>query len=657
MATAEPVVAPVSAAVVSAPAVPTPAVPLSKKSRYVPPHLRADKKDVIVVNPEDEMPPPPLKTRAPPAYPHGAHRSPPMQGGMPMAYPNYPPPHMLPPGPPPPMANGGSGSPMLAPSSPPRKPYAPRSQHSPKQIKEDWRNSARVQQPELNPDDLLPPTKQKIPENSARHMANHPARRYDSRRGGGGAGPPRYYGPGPMGPPPPHGHYGPPPDMHLMDEEDMDPNQLMFAKIESQERAEAQGQGGGALDFDDDNPYRKSPFNGPGPGPGPAQLDWAELNEQDHMHHPPPPQHHHPRHSQRRGPPPGPPGPPHAEAHRQRPPRGQQQGYHVKYVRKEDAGKQRQGKAGGQTGGKPKANGYSPSMGSASRYSRQYSSPPTGSAHPPPDALDREHMDMTQYELSGDFQTLSMKAGQHAPRHSNRGRRRDRHRNDRVPPPNPNAPNARNQTILGSLGDKGGKAKDAKHKEQGAGGAGSAASKTSVVVKSKPAPTNWAQAQKAKPKAKQKAKVNASGFLTGFTPRAAKKAATATRGPPPQGALDSSQRPVDAERVSHVLEVLNMTAGDHQSVSMLFRSYDMEFQTLMSVKRRWFVCMDDERRAMHALNVVKHTRFQLRRIDCNARDVQMLKNNVPPAMRAAVKQPQTQPPPQQQQQYVRRQQY
>ena len=79
------------------------AIPLSKKSRYVLPHLRADKKDVIVVNPEDEMPPPPQKQRAPPAYPRGPHqRSPQMQGGMPMPYPNYPPPHMLPLGPPPP---------------------------------------------------------------------------------------------------------------------------------------------------------------------------------------------------------------------------------------------------------------------------------------------------------------------------------------------------------------------------------------------------------------------------------------------------------------------------------------------------------------------------------------------------------------------------
>merc|ERR1712087_137728 len=78
--------------------------------------------------------------------------------------------------------------------------------------------------------------------------------------------------------------------------------------------------------------------------------------------------------------------------------------------------------------------------------------------------------------------------------------------------------------------------------------------------------------------------------------------------------------------------------GDHQAVSVLFRGFGMQFQTLMSVKRRGFVCLEDEGRAMKALNVVKDRRFELRRIDCNARDVQMLKNNVPPPMRMPEKQ-------------------
>merc|ERR1712129_658269 len=147
--------------------------------------------------------------------------------------------------------------------------------------------------------------------------------------------------------------------------------------------------------------------------------------------------------------------------------------------------------------------------------------------------------------------------------------------------------------------------------------------------------------------------VNSSGFLTGFKPRArgAVSQKKVRKGPPSSGgmgmAMDSSVRVVDAEKVGHVLEVLGMSAGDHQSVSVLFRGFEMEIQTLMSVNGRWFVCLDDERLAMKALNVVKHQRFELRRIDCNARDVQMLKNNVPPPLRRKERQ---QAPPQQQQQ-------
>ena len=79
----------------------------------------------------------------------------------------------------------------------------------------------------------------------------------------------------------------------------------------------------------------------------------------------------------------------------------------------------------------------------------------------------------------------------------------------------------------------------AKIKSKATKSQGKPASKTAVVVKSKPAPTNWVQ----KPKAKANAQVNAS---------------------PPRGAMNSSARPPDAERVSHVLEVLNMTVGDYQ---------------------------------------------------------------------------------------------
>jgi len=234
--------------------------------------------------------------------------------------------------------------------------------------------------------------------------------------------------------------------------------------------------------------------------------------------------------------------------------------------------------------------------------------------------------DMTQYELSGDFQSLSVGKGQRV----NRGRRR--HRNDRVPPPNHNS-NA--NTILDTLNGSHGKGKQEKEEdtERERERESEPLSKTSVIVKSKPAPTNWAQAQKPKGKANANAKatssVNASGFLTGYKPRA--------RGVPkakakPEKVARERVLDVERERVCHVLEVLNMSAGDHQSVSVLFRSFEMHFQTLMSVEGRWFVCLDDERAAMKALNVVRDEsgRFQLRRIDCNARDVQMLKNNVPP---------------------------
>jgi len=513
-------------------------------------------------------------------------------------------------GPPPPIPNGAqmhgspmNGSPMMPPASPPRK-----QQSSPKQIKEDWRKHTRSQ-PDLNPDDLLPPANKhaNIHANSARHMN---ARRGGHRGRGRGRGPLRYHGPPGHGPPPPDyygpgpmggGHYGPPPD--LMDDEDMDPNHLMFAKIDAEEAAG---------DFDDD--FRGGP-------PGPAQpMDWAELNEQEMHHHPPALPHMQPR-------------PP--TQNQNIPPRGD-----VRDRQKQRRGMPprdpRDGGGHGQRRERPRrerdpsqynANSKYAKKG-ASRYSRQYSSPQNGPAPKTNSAQDMtltpEQMDMTQYELSGDFQTLSMGKGA-APRYAQRGRRR--HRNDRVPPPKTEGP------ILDSLNEKGRKSKDDAKNEK----TGVEKSKTSVVVTSKPAPMNWAQAQK--PKAKKKSSVNASGFLTGFTPHGARKKVTkvnSSRGGGGGGGqgMSSSSRPMEAERVSHVLEVLNMSAGDHQTVSVLFRSFEMHFQTLMSVKGRWFVCLDDERLAMKALNVVKDPqgKFQLRRIDCNARDVQMLKNNVPPAM-------------------------
>eukprot|EP00483_Globobulimina_turgida_P009750 UN09769 len=95
--------------------------------------------------------------------------------------------------------------------------------------------------------------------------------------------------------------------------------------------------------------------------------------------------------------------------------------------------------------------------------------------------------------------------------------------------------------------------------------------------------------------------------------------------------LDSSQ-PLcdDGEKVRHVLEVLNMRQTDIQNVTAIFRHFKIEFNTLISVQKRWFVIFDYPQTAVNALNIVKNNRFKLRRIDTNVDDVKMLKNNVPP---------------------------
>merc|ERR1712157_670819 len=97
--------------------------------------------------------------------------------------------------------------------------------------------------------------------------------------------------------------------------------------------------------------------------------------------------------------------------------------------------------------------------------------------------------------------------------------------------------------------------------------------------------------------------------------------------------MDSSKMSGDAMKVQHVLEVMNMTASEYQSVLGMFRRFGVETSALLSVKRRWFVCFDTPQCAVRAINVVRDNRFKLRRIDCNQDDVEMLKNNVPPPMR------------------------
>ena len=109
--------------------------------------------------------------------------------------------------------------------------------------------------------------------------------------------------------------------------------------------------------------------------------------------------------------------------------------------------------------------------------------------------------------------------------------------------------------------------------------------------------------------------------------------------------LDSSQPFCnDAEKVKHVLEVLNMNLSDYGTVSKLFRDFKVKFKQLISVEKRWFVIFDHSSTAIDAINIVKDSQFKLKRIDTNPNDVEMLKNNVPPPM--PLPQTQQQPPPQ-----------
>eukprot|EP01084_Bolivina_argentea_P308788 534039_1 len=86
----------------------------------------------------------------------------------------------------------------------------------------------------------------------------------------------------------------------------------------------------------------------------------------------------------------------------------------------------------------------------------------------------------------------------------------------------------------------------------------------------------------------------------------------------------------DSDKVRHVLEVLNMKYNDMQYVTGCLRHFNIQFNTLISVQKRWFVIFDYPQTAANALNIVKNNKFKLRRIDTNIDDVKMLKNNVPP---------------------------
>ena len=83
-------------------------------------------------------------------------------------------------------------------------------------------------------------------------------------------------------------------------------------------------------------------------------------------------------------------------------------------------------------------------------------------------------------------------------------------------------------------------------------------------------------------------------------------------------------------KVGHILEALNMKHAEYQSVCTTLRRYGIEFETLLSVNKRWFICFDGHHTALKALHTVKSDTFKLKRVDCHPQDVQLLKDSVPP---------------------------
>eukprot|EP00485_Elphidium_margaritaceum_P001601 CAMPEP_0202688644 /NCGR_PEP_ID=MMETSP1385-20130828/4126_1 /ASSEMBLY_ACC=CAM_ASM_000861 /TAXON_ID=933848 /ORGANISM="Elphidium margaritaceum" /LENGTH=857 /DNA_ID=CAMNT_0049343663 /DNA_START=144 /DNA_END=2717 /DNA_ORIENTATION=+ len=124
--------------------------------------------------------------------------------------------------------------------------------------------------------------------------------------------------------------------------------------------------------------------------------------------------------------------------------------------------------------------------------------------------------------------------------------------------------------------------------------------------------------------------------VVGFQPHGQGKSAAVPAAFHSTNEFDSSQPFCsDAEKVSHVLEVFNMGASDWDNVSKLFRHFGIQYNTMISVSKRWFVVFERPKIAVAALNTVKHPHFKLRRIDTDPSLVQMLKNNVPPPTRPA----------------------
>merc|ERR1712228_913124 len=249
-----------------------------------------------------------------------------------------------------------------------------------------------------------------------------------------------------------------------------------------------------------------------------------------------------------------------------------------------------------------------------SRYNRQYVVRHANSAQ-----FEYENNDNSvQYELSSNFQTMTTAANQNQSRrrrsrqNASKNATNQKYKNQKKSASNSNKSNSNSpqQTFKNDKKNNRKNKQSVPAKKKNLNVVTIACSKSPQVAVG----INWAAQLKGSAKPK-KASLSSSSSIE----------------------LDSSQRAcMDAEKVRHVLEVFNMTPADYQRVSSIFKHFKIDsfINSLICVKKRWFVVFDCAKSAVRALNVVKNDRFKLKRIDLNVRDVQMLKNNVPPPLRS-----------------------
>ena len=238
------------------------------------------------------------------------------------------------------------------------------------------------------------------------------------------------------------------------------------------------------------------------------------------------------------------------------------------------------------------------------------------------------HQNNGQYELASTFQTLAVTK---APTQSLRRRRRNSRNQAKV--------DQQKQNAIATTSNQKGKNRQNNSKSNSPSNTStkkrknknlvvdrrSSSKNVNVVSSAAPAPINWAAQLKGK-----KAKV------TTKKRQPSGKSVSIGSNSGSSNDFDSSQGAcVDADKVRHVLEVFNMTPADYQRVSGIFKHFKIDtfVNSLICVKKRWFVVFDCAKSAVDALNIVKNDRFKLKRIDLNVKDVQMLKNNVPPPLR------------------------